>query len=113
MDKKVILHGHSPGPPRVDTFGNQSKRRIFLLSPANLKGVRAQRLYQPGSASELSMRHWARYSPLQVLCIFEESSLMRAPSVLLSPVSKPVTSSPPLEDCCFPTLSLTWRCLRN
>jgi len=77
MDKKIILHGHSPGPPRVDTLGNQSKRRIFLLSPANLKGVRAQRLYQPGSASELSMRLQAGRATLGEIFCFTSSLYFR------------------------------------
>jgi hypothetical protein len=77
MDKKIILHGHSPGPPRVDTFENQLKRRIFLLSPANLKGVRAQGLYQPRSASELNMRLRAGRATLGEIFSFTSSLYFR------------------------------------
>ena len=77
MDKKIILHGHSPGPLCVDSFGNQSRRRIFLLSPANLKGVRAQRLYQPGSASDLSMRLRAGRATLGEIFSFTSSLYFR------------------------------------
>jgi len=77
MNKKLILHGHPPGPPRVDAVGNQSKRRIFLLSPANLKGVRAQRLCQPECVAELSSRLRAGRATLGELFSFTSSLYFR------------------------------------
>ena len=56
MEKRVRFAGNSP------VFGDRGAghslalHRIFLLSPANLKGVRGQRLLNPGSQSELGAR---------------------------------------------------------
>jgi hypothetical protein len=56
MQKKVTFHGNSPASWARDPIRKQLKEQVFLLSPAHLKGARAQRLRGTGSRSELSVR---------------------------------------------------------
>jgi len=77
MEKKIILHGHSPESLRVAAGGDQSKLRTFLLSPANLKGARGRRLFQEGSASELGMRLRAGSATLAEVFSFTSSLYFR------------------------------------
>src|SRR5262252_7243764 len=77
MDKKIVLHGHSPEPSRPGAVVNPSERRIFLLSPADLRGVRAQRLNQPDCVSELSMRLRAGRATLGEIFSFASSLYFR------------------------------------
>ena len=56
MEKSVTFHGNSPAAEARDRIAEQSKRRLFLLSPAHLKGARAQRLRGTESLSVLSTR---------------------------------------------------------
>jgi hypothetical protein len=77
MDKKIVLYGHSPEPSCLGSVVNQSRRRIFLLSPANLRGVRARRLHQPECVSELSMRLRAGRATLGEIFSFASSLYFR------------------------------------
>ena len=77
MHKKIVLHGHSPEPSRPGAFANPSGLRIFLLSPADLRGVRAQRLNQPDCVSELSMRLRAGRATLGEIFSFASSLYFR------------------------------------
>src|ERR1700759_2953036 len=56
--KRIILHGHSPFGTRetVDAAGPTSPHRVFLISPTNTGGTRAQRLIGGKSKSELARR---------------------------------------------------------
>jgi hypothetical protein len=56
MEKRVTFRGNSPASWDRDPSRKQSKEQVFLLSPANLKGARAQRLRGTESLSDLSMR---------------------------------------------------------
>jgi hypothetical protein len=55
-EKRISFHGHAPGktPPAERLSGEANT--IFLLSPANLAGVRGKRLLQGTSRFELSLR---------------------------------------------------------
>jgi len=77
MEKKIILHGHSPESLRAAAVGDQSKLRTFLLSPANLKGARGRRLIQEQSASELGMRLRAGSATLAEVFSFTSSLYFR------------------------------------
>jgi hypothetical protein len=57
LEKRITFHGNSPEAKAGDAAKqNQQIQRIFLLSPANLKGAKAQRLCAPESVSQLSTR---------------------------------------------------------
>jgi hypothetical protein len=56
MQKKLTFRGHSPDSWSDKRADSRPGERIFVLSPANLGGVRAQRLRGSQPASELGMR---------------------------------------------------------
>jgi hypothetical protein len=56
MEKTVTFRGNSPAAWAREPFPKLSKEQVFLLSPAHLKGKRAERLRQNGSRSETSLR---------------------------------------------------------
>jgi hypothetical protein len=56
MEKRITFRGNLPGASAADPVRSQLRERIFLLSPANLKGARAQRLRRGEPVSELSTR---------------------------------------------------------
>lgn len=96
MDKKIVLHGHSPELSRPGAVVNPSRRRVFLLSPADLRGVRAQRLNQPDCVSELSMRLRAGYATLGEIFSFASSLYFRGKLAYARAFG---TSHPGIESC--------------
>jgi hypothetical protein len=56
MRRKITFRGHSPDLWSAPRAENRVYERIFLLSPAHLGGVRAQRLRASGPASKLGIR---------------------------------------------------------
>lgn len=56
MEKRVSFAGNSPVLSDSGAGRSLALHRIFLLSPANLKGVRGQRLLNSGNHSELGNR---------------------------------------------------------
>jgi hypothetical protein len=69
MDKKVSFHGNSPVPTNPSFGRPPSMQRIFLLSPADLSGIRARRLVHSDSFSELGQRLRTGGAPLaEVFC---------------------------------------------
>jgi hypothetical protein len=56
MEKTVTFRGNSPAAGAREPLPKQSKEQVFLLSPAHLKGKRAERLRQNESLSEISVR---------------------------------------------------------
>jgi hypothetical protein len=77
-EKRMILHGHSLGtgnerPPLV----RLEHRRVFLLSPANSSGVRAQRLLNAESTSSLSQKLRGAGAPLGEVYRFVSSLYFR------------------------------------
>ena len=56
MEKRVSFIGNSPALPVARVGHGSELNRIFLLSPANLKGVRGQRLLNSPGKSELGNR---------------------------------------------------------
>jgi hypothetical protein len=77
-EKRIILHGHSLGtgnerPPLVQL----KRRRVFLLSPANSSGVRAQRLFNTEGTSTLSRKLRGAGAPLGEVYRFVSSLYFR------------------------------------
>jgi hypothetical protein len=77
MEKKVSFQGNSPASPNPGFGQSPSMERIFLLSPANLKGIRGQRLLNPESLSELVQRLRAGGAPLAELFCHTSSLYFR------------------------------------
>ncbi len=55
-EKRISFHGHAPGKGPLQGPLSAEPHTIFLLSPANLAGVRGKRLLQGSSHMELSLR---------------------------------------------------------
>jgi hypothetical protein len=55
-EKSVTFAGNSPITQNAAAEGPQADQKIFLLSPANLKGVRGQRMLNSNIKSELGDR---------------------------------------------------------
>jgi hypothetical protein len=55
-EKRISFHGHAPGKAPLKEPQSGEPHTIFLLSPANLAGVRGKRLLQGTSRFELSLR---------------------------------------------------------
>ena len=55
-EKRISFHGHAPGKAPLKEPQSGERHTIFLLSPANLAGVRGKRLLQGTSRFELSLR---------------------------------------------------------
>jgi hypothetical protein len=69
MEKKVSFHGNSPVPLNPSFGRSPSTQRIFLLSPADLSGIRAKKLLHSDSVSALEQRLRTGGAPLaEVFC---------------------------------------------
>ena len=55
-EKRISFHGRAPGKAPLKEPQSGERHTIFLLSPANLAGVRGKRLLQGSSRFELSLR---------------------------------------------------------
>jgi hypothetical protein len=77
MEKRITFRGNSPEVSAGDVARSQVAQRIFLLSPANLRGARAQRLCGPECASELGMRMRTGSVTLAELFCFASSLYFR------------------------------------
>ena len=75
MEKTLSFVGNSPELLADRDF--QAVHRIFLLSPANLKGVRGQRLLNPRADSELASRLRTQGAPLADLFCHTSSLYFR------------------------------------
>jgi hypothetical protein len=75
MEKTISFVGNSPELLADRAFS--AVHRIFLLSPANLKGVRGQRLLNPSADSELSRRLRTQGAPLADLFCHTSSLYFR------------------------------------
>jgi hypothetical protein len=54
-EKRIVFHGSSTIVDEdLSALRHRSLRKIFLLSPANASGLRAQALLRPGAVSELA-----------------------------------------------------------
>lgn len=64
-EKRIIFNGSSTiGDESLSLLRNTSLRKIFLLSPANAAGTRAQSLLRPNAASELARQLRQQGAPL-------------------------------------------------
>jgi hypothetical protein len=65
-DKRVMFQGMAPGSERhaLGKGGHAAPRRIFLLSPANASGVRANALFDPNAQFDLAYRLRSSSAPL-------------------------------------------------
>ena len=55
-EKRITFRGHAPSTPVSIAARADARQTIFLLSPANLSGVRGKSLLRETSKSELSQR---------------------------------------------------------
>jgi len=67
MEKRLSFAGNSPFLQNLDAGSPLVKHKIFLLSPANLKGVRGQRMLNSNIRSELGDRLRAKGASLAEL----------------------------------------------
>ena len=77
-EKRIVLRGHSLGSggepvPRL----RSDHRRVFLLSPANGSGIRAQQLFRPDSTSALAQKLRGAGAPLGEVYRFVSSLYFR------------------------------------
>lgn len=77
MEKRVSFAGNSPILLNSKAGDSSAAYRIFLLSPANLKGVRGQRLLNPHTHSELGNRLRAQGASLAELFCHTSSLYFR------------------------------------
>jgi len=77
MEKRVSFTGNSPLTQNSAVASEPSGQKIFLLSPANLKGIRGQRLLDPDLNSELGARLWQQGVPLAELFCYTSSLYFR------------------------------------
>jgi hypothetical protein len=77
MEKKVSFHGNSPASSNPGVGLSHPTHRIFLLSPANFKGIRGRRLLDPESLSELAQRLHTVGVPLAELFCYMSSLYFR------------------------------------
>src|SRR5579862_6354696 len=77
MEKRVSFAGNSPLTQNSAVASEPSGQKIFLLSPANLKGIRGQRLLDPDLNSELGARLWQQGVPLAEFFCYTSSLYFR------------------------------------
>jgi hypothetical protein len=100
--KKVSFHGNSPASPDPGLRPSPSTHRIFLLSPANLRGIRGQRLLNAESRSELGQRLRTGGAPLAELFCHVSSLYFRGKLTYARLFAAP---PPGLEGCYIITSS--------
>lgn len=77
MEKRVSFIGNSPALPGLRVDLRDGIHRIFLVSPAKLKGVRGQRLLNTPSDSELGKRLCAEGASLAELFSYTSALYFR------------------------------------
>jgi len=80
IGKRIVLRGQAPGDPNIVLPAcnlPSLPRRIFLLSPANATGIRAQDLLSSDSRSELAQRLRGTGAPLQEVFSFMSTLYFR------------------------------------
>jgi hypothetical protein len=102
MEKKVSFRGNSPVSPKPGFGQSPLTQRVFLLSPANLSGIRARRLLQADSVSELGQRLRTSGVPLAAVFCHTSSLYFRGKLTYARMFAAP---PPGLEGCYVITTS--------
>jgi len=88
-EKRISFHGHAPGKTPLLEPALGERHTIFLLSPANLSGVRGKRLLQGASRLELSQRLQASQATLGEIFSFVSSLYFRGKLAYASQFARP------------------------
>jgi hypothetical protein len=89
MEKRVSFAGNSPLTQNSAVASERSGQKIFLLSPANLKGIRGQKLLDPDLNSELGARLRRQGVPLAELFCYASSLYFRGKLAYAQLFSRP------------------------
>jgi len=88
-EKRVSFHGHAPGKGPLQEPLSGEPHTIFLLSPANLAGVRGKRLLQGSSCLELSLRLQSSQATLGEVFSFVSGLYFRGKLAYASQFARP------------------------
>jgi hypothetical protein len=88
-EKRISFHGHAPGKAPLKEPQSGEQHTIFLLSPANLAGVRGKRLLQGTSRLELSLRLQSSQATLGEIFSFVSGLYFRGKLAYASQFARP------------------------
>jgi hypothetical protein len=88
-EKRISFHGHAPGKAPLKEPQSGERHTIFLLSPANLAGVRGKRLLQGSSRFELSLRLQSSQASLGEIFSFVSGLYFRGKLAYASQFARP------------------------
>jgi hypothetical protein len=88
-EKRISFHGHAPGKAPLKEPQSGEPHTIFLLSPANLGGVRGKRLLQGTSRFELSLRLQSSQATLGEIFSFVSGLYFRGKLAYSSQFARP------------------------
>jgi hypothetical protein len=88
-EKRISFHGHAPGKAPLKEPQSGEPHTIFLLSPANLAGVRGKRLLQGTSRFELSLRLQSSQATLGEIFSFVSGLYFRGKLAYASQFARP------------------------
>jgi hypothetical protein len=88
-EKRISFHGHAPGKPLPPEPLPGEPHTIFLLSPANLAGVRGKRLLQGTGQFELSLRLQSSQATLGEIFSFVSGLYFRGKLAYASQFARP------------------------
>lgn len=88
-EKRISFHGHVPGKAAVQGPQSGETQTVFLLSPANLTGVRGKRLLQGSSRFELSLRLQSSQATLGEVFSFVSGLYFRGKLAYASQFARP------------------------
>src|SRR5260370_41751989 len=106
-EKRISFHGHAPGKAAFQQLQSGEPHTIFLLSPANLAGVRGKCLLQGSSRFELSLRLQSSQATLGeifsfVSGLYFRGKLAHATQFALPPFDISVIRVIPPSNCLLP-----------
>ncbi|HEY1467753.1 MAG TPA: hypothetical protein VGF61_01830 [Candidatus Acidoferrum sp.] len=88
-EKRISFHGHAPGKAAFQAPQSGETHTVFLLSPANLAGVRGKRLLQASSCFELSLRLQSSQATLGEVFSFVSGLYFRGKLAYASQFARP------------------------
>jgi len=88
-EKRISFHGHAPGKAPLQEPPSAKPHTIFLLSPANLAGIRGKRLLQGTSRFELRLRLQSSQATLGEIFSFVSGLYFRGKLAYASQFARP------------------------
>jgi hypothetical protein len=88
-EKRISFHGHAPGKAPLQEPLSGEPHTIFLLSPANLAGIRGKRLLQGSSLFDLSLRLESSQATLGEIFSFVSGLYFRGKLAYASQFARP------------------------